>query len=105
MNARHSATRTARRRRASHLALVQTHPTRPSLPVRMRRALSVSRAVVACGLALAGLVTIYVMRSHEPQRAVKGTVQPRDAAREGKPAESTQKLASTQPHVLMARVY
>jgi hypothetical protein len=105
MNARHSATRPARRRRASHLALVQTHPTRPSLQVRMRRALSASRAVVACGLALAALVTIYVMRPQEPQRAAKGAVPPQNAAREGKPAVSTQKLASTQSHLLMARVY
>jgi hypothetical protein len=108
-----TARRKTVRRKSSHLTLVQTLPTRPSLQRRVLRMLPRPGIMIACSLALFAIGAIYAIWPADASR-LQRSPQPTQAA---SPASITAKspdtetakrehqLASTQQHVLMARVY
>jgi hypothetical protein len=104
------------RRKPSHLRLVQTLPTRPSLPRRLLRMLPTmlprTGIMIACSLALLAIGAIYAAwpsGSSNLHRSPQATL-PASAAATSHDADTAhaqraRQLASTQQHVLMARVY
>jgi hypothetical protein len=104
-------TKTARRK-PSHLTLVQTLPTRPPLHCRLLRMLSGTGVMIACSLALLAIGAIYAAwpsGSSDLHRSPQATL-PASAAATSHDADTAhaqrvRQLASTQQHVLMARVY
>jgi len=91
----------ARRRHAfrhpsSPQPLARVLPTQAPLYRRLLRKLPRAGVAAACALALLGIAVIYVTDSAPQPR----TTAPGDAK-----VQRTQQLASTQPHVWMARVY
>jgi hypothetical protein len=108
-----TARRKTARRKSSHLALVQTLPTRPSLQRRVLRMLPRPRIMIACSLALFAIGAIYATWPAGASR-LHHSPQPTQAAspasvtaksRDAETAKREHQLASTQQHVLMARVY